>query len=290
MKQGKQRITKQQIEKELRNVEQRLKTIERRTGAQISLNKDEILSSANRAKTLQQLKNISWSAFKEGRTTNKDFLNMTVSGKQWKAGEGLSDVKTEIQGKDAVDLLKAAAKRERITGQREKIRVDSEKNIRQVIDWFNYYKNEKDFLHKMNVRKDQRVHNFAENLEDMKEFANTKEQKDALDWIAKKAEKAPKRWHTIIDGFELYKMAGVRFYESKDEKVVMKENFTDIWEILEKELGEVEYVGKDGKTHLRKKKITELDEEDLRKLEIAAQRRIREKQRKKEAEKQLRNK
>lgn len=290
MKQGKQRITKQQIEKELRNVEQRIKTIERRTGAQISLNKDEILSSANRAKTLQQLKNISWSAFKEGRTTNKDFLNMTVSGKQWKAGEGLSDVKTEIQGKDAVDLLKAAAKRERITGQREKIRVDSEKNIRQVIDWFNYYKNEKDFLHKMNVRKDQRVHNFAENLEDMKEFAKTKEQKDALDWIAKKAEKAPKRWHAIIDGFELYKMAGVRFYESKDEKVVMKENFTDIWEILEKELGEVEYVGKDGKTHLRKKKITELDEEDLRKLEIAAQRRIREKQRKKEAEKQLRNK
>ena len=117
MKKASQRITKKAVENEIRNLEQRMKTVEHHTGAQISINKEAILSNPNRAKTLEQLKNMSWSGFKEGKSVNKNFINMTVEGKEWKTGQGLMTVQTEIQGKDAVELLQAAAKRESITGE-----------------------------------------------------------------------------------------------------------------------------------------------------------------------------
>lgn len=257
MSKKKQRTTKKAIEREIKNVEKRLNEIELHTGAQLSLNKDAILNNPDRAKTLQQLKNIDWNSMKEGKSFGRDFVSGKVEGKFWTAKAGWITTETEVQTTDMAKLLKAVAKRERITGETMKISISGEDNIEKAIDFFKYFKNEKQYQAHVNKNLRKVARNFERNLGDMLEYGPeemTKEQVRKLRHLRAAIRKNPKLWVKFINEHHLFEISGVNMYDSKDISVDLKNNFDDIIEVLETETGvDLDQAGDKINTELQKK-------------------------------------
>lgn len=240
MSKSKQRTTKNAIEKEIKNVEKRLKTIERHTGAQLSLNKDAILSDPNRSKVLENLKNISWNTMKEGKSFGRDYINGKVEGKYWTAKAGWITTETEVQATDMAKLLKSVAKREKLTGELIKISISGEENIDKAIDFFNYFKSTEQYQKHILRNQKKAARNFEQNLGDMIQFAGdemTKEQVSKLRHIRAAIRKNPKLWAKFINEHHLFEISGVNMYDSKDISVDLKNNYEDIIEVIEDETG-----------------------------------------------------
>ena len=235
------RTTKAAVEKEIRLAERRLKTIEKHTGAKLTLNKDAILSSPNRAKTVESLKNIKWSALKQGASFSKDFINMKVEGKYWTAKAGWIKTETEVQGKDAVQLLKAVAHREKITKTQQNISISGEDNIEKAIDWFNYYKTRQQYEKHLAKKNKIVAENFSSNLDDLIDSGKlTPEQIAKLKKLKKAIKKNPQKWAEIIKQKKLYDINGVNMFDSDDLAVDIADNYDVVMDAIEDNLLEDE--------------------------------------------------
>lgn len=235
------RTTKAAVEKEIRLAERRLKTIEKHTGAKITINKDAILSNPNRAKTVESLKNIKWSALKQGASFSKDFINMKVEGKYWSAKAGWIKTETEVQGKDAVKLLQAVAHREKITGLKEKISISGAENVKKAIDWFNYFGTKKEYEKYIAQRNETIATNFVENLQDMlKSGKLSPEEKEKIKILIEKIRQDKQHWAKQIIDKKLYDIAGVNMFDSEDLSVDIANNYDLIMDALEEEVFESE--------------------------------------------------
>ena len=234
------RTTKAAVEKELRLAERRLKTIEKHTGAKLSINKDAILSNPNRAKTVESLKNIKWSALKEGASFSKDFVNMKVEGKYWTAKAGWISTETEVQGTDAVKLLKAVAHREKITKKTELISISGADNIGKAIDYFEYFKTREQYEKYLRKRNKTVADNFRANLDEL--IDSGKLSPDEIKKIKKLRaliKKDPQKWAKIIIDKKLYDINGVNMFDSDDIAVDIADNYDLIMDAVEEQLGEL---------------------------------------------------
>lgn len=228
------RMTKAAVEKEIRLAEKRLKTIEKHTGAKLTINRDAILSNPNRAKTVESLKNIRWGALKEGASFTKDFVNMKVEGKYWTAKAGWIETQTEVQGKDAVQLLKAVAHREKITHRIEKISISGKENIPKAIDWFKYFETEKQYQNWLKKRNKTVAKNFSDNLKDMIDSGKlTEEEIKKLKKLRREIRKNPEYWGKLITEKKLYDIAGVNMFDSDDVSVDIADNYDLIMEEID---------------------------------------------------------
>lgn len=231
------RITEKAIKSELRLLNDRIKTIEKHTGAKITINKDAILSSPNKAETLKNLKNISWRALSEGKSFKHDFINMEVSGRYWTAKAGFVETTTEIQGKDAVQLLKAVAKREKITGQVERISVSGKDAGKKAIDYFTKFKSEKQWASYVKRNNRIKMKNFSDNLNEMIQYVPDAHTRQKLRHLRALIRKNPDKFVQIVEKHKLYDILKINFYDSDDQSVDLADNYPDIIEILEKEFG-----------------------------------------------------
>lgn len=249
----KQRTTKADVAKEIKNAEKRLKTIERHTGARLSLNVERIMNDPNRARALENLKNISWNKLEQGKSFQKGFVDMTVSGKYWTAKSGWITTETEVQEQYVPRLLKATAKREKITGQRENISISGNDNIEKAIKYKNYYKTRKQFERHERRKAKTVMNNFTDNLQAM---IDTGELSPAEVRKMKKLKalirKSPEKWKEIIDKHKLYDIAGVNMYDSDEQLVDLKNNYDSIIATIEEEVGDIDKLSEEQRKSARK--------------------------------------
>lgn len=231
------RITEKAIKSELRLVNERIKTIEKHTGAKITINKEAVLSSPNKAETLRNLKNISWKALSEGKSFKHDFINMQVEGKYWTAKAGFVETTTEIQGKDAVKLLKAVAKREKITGQVEKISISGKDAGKKAIDYFSKFKDKEQWNRYIKRNNRIKMKNFSDNLKEMEQFIPDAHTRQKLRHLRALIRKNPDKFVKIIEDNKLYDILKINFYDSDDQSVDFEDNWQDVIEILEGKFG-----------------------------------------------------
>jgi len=231
------KTTKSAVEKEMRLAERRLATIEKHSGAHLSINKDAILQNPNRAEVIRQLKNVRWSALKEGKGFSKDFINMKVDGRYWTAKAGWVETQTEVQGKDAVQLLKAVAHRESITGTVEKISISGEENIGKAIDYFKYFKTSEQYERYLAKQDKIVAYNFRQNLKDLINSGKlSPEEVKKMKKLVSMIKKDPRKWAKIIKDHKLYDIAGINLFDSDDLSEDIAENYDLIMETVEKEL------------------------------------------------------
>lgn len=248
------RIGETALKREIRNVENRIKTIEKHTGAKITINKDAILSNPSKAKALAELRKISWKTLKQGKGFKHDFINMTVEGKYWSAKAGFIETETEVQGKDAVQLLKAVAKRERITKEKKQISISGQDNIEKAIDYFNYFKTQKQYEAHERKKAFTVTNNFVNNLKDMMTFGDiTEEEKQKLQKLIHAIRRDPVKYKKIIEEKKLYDIAGVNMYDSDEQLVDLKENYDLIMDALLTEIGNPDEIEEEELKRIRKK-------------------------------------
>ena len=223
----KQRITKQAVEKEIKAAEERLKEIERLTGARLSLNKTKIINDPNRTAALESLKNIDWARMQEGKKFKKDFVNAVIEGSYWDEDYNyLVNFKTEVQTKDVPRLLTAAAKASKVKGFAEPIKAA---NVESAIKYFSKYKTSSSYQRHVNALNRKKADNFADNLEAMIVYADiNKDDETALKHLKSIVKKDPNKWTYIIEKYKLYDIAGVNMYDSDDQEVDLKNNADDI--------------------------------------------------------------
>lgn len=223
----KQRITKQAVEKEIKAAEERLKEIERLTGAHLSLNKTKIINDPNRTAALESLKNIDWAKMQEGKKFKKDFVNAVIEGSYWDEDYNyLVNFKTEVQTKDVPRLLTAAAKASKVKGFAEPIKAA---NVESAIKYFSKYKTSSSYKRHVNALNRKKADNFADNLQAMIEYADiNKDDSTALKHLKSIVKKDPNKWTYIIEKYKLYEIAGVNMYDSDDQEVDLKNNADDI--------------------------------------------------------------
>lgn len=229
--------TIKEIKKEISAAKKRIGIIEKHTGAKIELNIDTILSHKNKDEALSSLKNISWNKLKAGKGFRNDFIEIEVQGEYWTKAKGWTKTKTIVPTNQGVSLLKSVAKRERITGEVKKISIAGVENIPLAKKYFNYFKTKEQFKRHeaRNARK--RMNNFSDNLGDMLEFVEDKHKRAEIRRLRQLIKSDPLKFDLMIREEKLYDLAGVNFYESKDQKVELKENWEKILEILRSKLG-----------------------------------------------------
>ena len=227
----KQRITKQAIEKEIKAAEERLKEIERLTGARLSLNKTKIINDPNRKAALESLQNIDWNKLQEGKKFKKDFVNAVVEGSYWdEKARYLVNFKTEVQKKDVPRLLTAAARASKIKGFTEPIRAA---NVEASIKYFEKYKSPAGWNRHLNAINRKKADNFAGNLQAMIDYADLdNENIRSLKHLKQIVKKDPNKWTYIIEEYKLYEIAGVNMYSSGDQEVDLKNNADQILETV----------------------------------------------------------
>lgn len=250
------RITESAVKKEIAYAKRRLKTIEAHTGASLTLNDEAILSEKNYSKALKSLKKIRWQELKKGSSFSHDYINMKVKGHFYKEGSGWMDTVTEVQGPEAVDLLKAVAHREKVTKQREKISISGEKNIKKAIDYFEHFKTRQQYERYLE-RNDRKVaDNFIGNLRELKKSNKlTSEDKKKISELIRKIKKDKVKWAKIIKDKKLYDMNGVNMFDSDDVAVDIADNY----DIIMDELNETVFASDDFK------ELSEEDQEDVKK-------------------------
>lgn len=231
----KQRITKQAVEKEIKAAEERLKEIERLTGAQLSLNKDIIMNDPNRKAVLESLKNIDWGRMQEGGRFKRDFVNVVVEGEYWeKRSHSFVHFKTEVPKDMTVRLLTAAARTSKIKGFTEPIKAA---NVESAIKYFEKYKSPSGWNRHKNAVNRIKTENFAANLDAMityGDFSNKDEK--ALKHLRVLVRKDRNKWADIIEKHKLYDIAGVNMYDSNDQDVDIKNNAEEMLSDIRYEL------------------------------------------------------
>lgn len=249
-----QRITKQDVAREITAAKRRLKTIERHTGAQLSLNTDRIMNDPNRAGALESLQNISWNRLKQGASFKKGFVNMTVEGKYYNTQKaGWIATETEVQEKYVPRLIKASAKREKITGEIEPISISGQENIAKAIRYKEYFKNEKQWKRYQKHKTKTVIDNFRSNLADMLEYGELKpEERKKIKKLRRLMKQNPEKWRKIIEEHRLYDISGVNMYDSDEQMVDLKDYYTDIIETIEAEVGDINDLPEDERKYIRK--------------------------------------
>lgn len=231
----KQRITKKAVEREVNAAEERLKEIERLTGAQLSLNKDIIMNDPNRKAVLESLKNIDWGRMQEGKKFKKDFVNAVVEGDYWeKRSHSFVNFKTEVPKELTVRLLTAAARASKVKGFVEPIKAA---NVESAIKYFEKYKSPNGWNRHLNALNRKKADNFAENLQAMITHGDlSNKDEKALKHLKVIVKKDPNKWVNIIEKHELYKIAGVNMYDSDEQEVDFKNNSDRILDTMRDEL------------------------------------------------------
>lgn len=249
-----QRITKQDVAKEIAAAKKRLKTIERHTGAHLSLNTERIMNDPNRAGALESLKNINWNKLEQGASFKKGFVNMTVEGKYYNTKQaGWITTQTEVQENYVPRLIKASARREKITGEMEAISISGKENIEKAIKYKQYFKSEKQWERYQKHKTKTVIDNFRSNLADMLEYGNlTTEERKKIKKLRRLMRQNPPKWRKIIEDHKLYDIAGVNMYDSDEQMVDLKDYYTDIIETIEAEVGDINDLPEDERKYIRK--------------------------------------
>lgn len=239
----KTRHSKAEVQKELKKAQQRIKTIERHTGARISLNVDKILADKNRAHALEGLKNISWNKLEAGKNIPKGFVNVEVQGRyyQKKTREWI-ETKTEVDPSQASRLLKATARREKATGQIEPISISGD--VEKAIKYKEKIKTRKQWESFQKRKNRKKADNFVGNIQDMLDYTDEMSADDRrkLKRLKSLIKKDPQKWIKIIEEHKLYDIAGVNMYSSKEQLVDLKENYDTIIEVIENEVGDIDEI------------------------------------------------
>lgn len=233
---NKGRITKKAVEHEIKAAEERLKEIERLTGARLSLNKDIIMNDPNRKAALESLKNIDWGRMQEGKKFKKDFVNAVVEGSYYDYGlKYVVNFKTEVQQKDVPRLLTAAAKASKVKGFAEPLNAA---NVEETIKYLSKYKSSNGWNRHLNAVNRKKADNFADNLQAMIDYGELGDNKDikAIKHLKVLVRKDPTKWVGIIEDHKLYKVAGVNMYDSNEQEVDIKNNAKDILKTVRNEL------------------------------------------------------